>query len=363
MLVGADMDKQPGEVRWERFPSVAALPEAKQWLGIQSMLGLAHNTVEAYGRGLEDFLRWCARSQVVAGNAGRDDVARYVGDFRQRRGPWGERVVALDSGDGLSNATIQQRLTAVRLFFDFLIEQGVRDINPVGRGRYTPARGFGAKTERGLVRRYKRLPWVPSDEQWHHFLEHARDEPLRNRCMLALAYDAALRREELCTLHADDIQPAHRLLRIRAETSKSGQDRIVPYSETSGILLAAYLAHRRTLSRRRGALFLSESRRNYAQPITLWTWSKVVRRIADSAGLPRFTTRTLRHLCLSDLARTGWDLHEIARFAGHRNVAVTQQYIHISGRDLAEKLAGGMAQMQRWRTEQLARPYSGERTR
>ena len=28
------------------------------------------------------------------------------------------------------------------------------------------------------MRRYKRLPWVPSDKQWHHFLGHARD-PLR----------------------------------------------------------------------------------------------------------------------------------------------------------------------------------------
>ncbi len=269
-------------------------------------------------------------------------------------------MVTLDSGAGLSNATIQQRLTAVRLFFDYLVEQGDRDTNPVGRGRYTPAKGFGAPAARGLVRRYKRLPWVPSDEQWHRFLGCARDEVLRNRCMLALAYDAALRREELCTLEAADIQPSHRLLRIRAETSKSGQDRIVPYSETSGVLLAAYLAHRRELSRRRGGLFLSESRRNYAQPITLWTWSKVVRRIADAADLPRFTTHTLRHLCLTDLARTGWDLHEIARFAGHRNVSVTQQYIHLSGRDLAEKLAGGMAQIQRWRTEQLTRPRSGE---
>ena len=146
------MGTQPGEVCWERFPSVAALPEAKQWLEIQSMLGLAHNTVEAYGRGLEDYLRWCARSRVVAGSAGRDDVARYVGDLRQRRGPRSGRVVVLDSGAGLSNATIQQRLTAVRRFFDFLIEQGVRDTNPVGRGRYTPARGFGAKAERALVR-------------------------------------------------------------------------------------------------------------------------------------------------------------------------------------------------------------------
>jgi site-specific recombinase XerD len=357
------MGKQAGEVRWERFPRVAGSPEGKQWLEIQAMLGLAQNTVEAYGRGLEDFLRWCGRSRVMAGSAGRDDVARYVVDLRQRRGPRGKGVVVLDSGAGLSNATIQQRLTAVRLFFDFLIEEGIRETNPVGRGRYTPTKGFGTKTARGLVRRYKRLPWVPSDEEWHRFLEHARDEPIRNRCMLALAYDAALRREELCGLHAGDIQPAHRLLRIRAETSKSGQDRVVPYSAPTGVLLAAYLAHRRTLSRERGALFLSESRRNYARPITLWTWSKVVRRIANAAELPRFSTHTLRHLCLSDLARAGWDLHEIARFAGHRNVSVTQQYIHLSGRDLAEKLSDGMAQIHQWRTEQLAKPERAEELR
>ena len=219
------MSTQSGEVPWERFPSVAIRPEARQWLEIQVMLGLANNTVQAYGRGLEDFLRWCAGSCVNASAAGRDDVARYVVDLRRRRGPRGERVVALDSGAGLSNATIQQRLTAVRLFFDYLIEEGVRDTNPVGRGRYTPAKGFGSRTSRGLVRRHKRLPWIPSDEQWRRFLEQAREEPLRNRCMLALAYDAALRREDLCALESGDIQPAHRLLRVRAETTKSGQAR------------------------------------------------------------------------------------------------------------------------------------------
>ena len=62
---------------------------------------------------------------------------------------------------------------------------------------------------------------------------------------------------------------------------------------------------------------------------------------------------------MTDLARAGWDLHEIARLAGHRNVAVTQQYVHLSGRDLVEKLSEGMAQIQRWRTEQLARPDAG----
>jgi integrase/recombinase XerD len=34
------------------------------------------------------------------------------------------------------------------------------------------------------------------------------------------------------------------------------------------------------LSRARGPLLLSESRRNHAERLTLWTWSKVVRRVA-----------------------------------------------------------------------------------
>ncbi len=356
------MASRSKEIRWDRFPRVENSQAGKRWLEIQQMLGLAANTVEAYGRGLEDFLRWCEGAEVVAADAGRGDLAGYVGDLRSRPGPRGRGVVDLESGAGLSNATMQQRLTAVRLFFDFLIEEGQRDTNPVGRGRYTAGKGFGGKRERGLLPRRKRLPWIPSDEEWRRLLEQARGEGIRNRCMLALAYDAALRREELCGVESGDLQPAHRLLRVRAETSKSRQDRVVPYSETTGVLLAAYLAHRRELSRKRGPLFLSESRRNRAEPLSLWTWSKVVRRIADAAELPRFSTHTLRHLCLTDLARAGWDLHELARFAGHRNLSVTQQYVHLSGRDLADKLENGMGQIHRWRIQQLGESDSSEIT-
>ena len=88
-------------------------------------------------------------------------------------------------------------------------------------------------------------------------------------------------------------------------------------------------------------MFLSESRRNHAEPLTLWTWSKVVRRIALAADVPRFSTHTTRHLCLTDLARMGWELHAIATFAGHRSTDSTLHYIHLSGRDLSAKLSRG----------------------
>jgi site-specific recombinase XerD len=174
-------------------------------------------------------------------------------------------VLALDSGAGLSNATLQQRLVPVRLFYDFLIEEGLRESNPVGRGSYTPGRRFGGgQGGRPLVPRMVKLPWIPAEAEWLRVLEVFRGEPARNRVMLALAYDAALRREELCSLRTDDLDPAHRMLRVRAQTTKTRRERMVPYSAPTGVLLSEYLRHRAALSRARGPLFLSESRRNLA---------------------------------------------------------------------------------------------------
>jgi len=343
------------DVRWERYPLVRADPLARGWLQIRADLGLAPNTIEAYGRALQGYLSFSSQAAVVPETAGRAHIAAYVHELTTRPRASGAGVRALESGAGLANATLQQRLVAVRLFYDHLIEEGVRADNPVGRGRYTPGKAFGGARERGLIPRYQKLPWIPSDEQWQAVLGATRAESLRNRLMLALAYDAALRREELCALAVDDLDVARRLLRIRAETTKGRiHERVVPYSAPTGELYAAYVRERRTLSRARGPLFVSASHRNRGRPISIWTWSKVVAGIAARAGVPRFSTHTLRHLCLTDLARAGWDIHEIARFAGHRSLQTTFRYIHLSGRDLAANLERGMAEIHAWRTRQLA---------
>ncbi len=320
---------------------------------IQANLGLASNTVEAYGRALEDYLGFSDHHGVDPDAATKAHIAAYVHDLTTRPNPRGSKVRVLDSGAGLANATLQQRLTAVRLYYDYLIEEEVRPDNPVGRGRYTPGKGFGGERDRALIRRYRKLPWIPNDEQWQAILKAAREEPLRNRMMLALSYDAALRREELCAIQVGDIDPALRQLRIRAETTKSHHERIVPYSKATSDLYVAYLQHRRELSRERGPLFLSESRRNWGQPVSIWTWSKVVEGIARRAQVPQFTTHTPRHLCLTDLARAGWDIHEIATFAGHRSLQTTLLYIHVSGRELAAKFERGIAEIHAWRVAML----------
>ena len=326
------------------------------WLEMLVDLGRSPRTVEAYARGVVDYLGFCERSAVDVTGASRADVARYVRDLRERPGRHGGRVVAIDSGAGLSNSTLRSRLVAVRLFYDYLVEERVVDRNPVGRGRYGAGHGRrgGGGGERGLVPVFTRLPWIPTEAQWRALLEVAAAGSLRNRLMLALGYDAGLRREELCLLRTDDVDPAHRTLRIRAETTKTRAGRVVPYSATAGELLGRYLAHRRLVTRARGALLVSESRRNRGEPITPWTWSKVVRKLALAAGVPAFSTHTLRHLCLTDLARSGWELHAIAAFAGHRSTQTTLQYIHLSGRDLAARLESAMSEIHSQRVAQIA---------
>jgi len=338
----------------EKWPVLGRHPRAAEWLRMWEDLGRAPRTIDAYARGLAEYLQVCEREGVESAGATRAHVAAFVRELTARPSRLGTNVVALDSGAGLANATLQQRLVPVRLFYDFLIEEGLRDSNPVGRGRYTPGRRFGGH-QRGLVPRLARLPWIPSEQQWLDVLSVVRGEPARNKVMFALAYDAALRREELCSLRTDDIDPARRTLRVRAETTKNRLERTVPYSAPTGVLLSGYLAHRAASSRARGPLFLSESRRNRAEPLSSWTWSKVVRRIAVEAGVPRFSTHTTRHLCLTDLARMGWELHAIATFAGHRSTDATLTYIHLSGRDLADRLNRGMDQIHGWRVEMLSR--------
>jgi len=205
----------------EKWPVLGRHEQAAVWLGVWVDLGRAPRTIDAYGRGLAEYLLLCEREQVDPVSASRAHVAVFVRELTSRPHRRGANVVSLDSSAGLANATIQQRLVPVRLFYDYLMEEGLRQSNPVGRGRYTPGRRTGGM-QRGLVPRLAKLPWIPDEQQWLQVLEVARREPIRNRLMLALAYDAALRREELCSLRTDDVDPAHRALRCGRKRRRTG---------------------------------------------------------------------------------------------------------------------------------------------
>jgi len=236
----------------------------------------------------------------------------------------------------------------VRLWYDHLVYQGLRERNPVPRGQLRSSSGRQqdhAGFRYGLVRRLTLLPRIPTDPDWTRVLAEVAQEGLRNRLMFALAYYGALRREELVGLRVSDFDVARRLVTIRAETSKGSRSRVVCYAAALTPALAVYLNSRRVLDMRPGPMFLSESDRNPRQPLTKWTWSKTVERLARQAGVDGFSTHTLRHLRLTHLARSGWRLHDIATYAGHRSIQTTSLYVHLSGEDLLAKMAQSVAHL------------------
>lgn len=329
-------------------------PSASEWLRTLSALQRSLSTIESYSISLRWFFQTCRRCGVDAEQAGLDTVYAFVRHM---------------DGAGLSNSTLRGRLCAVRQWFDHLTFQGIRDDNPVPRGTYRPptyglvdsssarhswgamggAPHAGGEVQRGLVPRRPRGKWVPTDDEWRRFVVAARACKVRDRLMVGLAYDGALRRCELVGLELRDFDVARQRLTIRPEISKNWSGpRTVMFSGATARLLGQYARLRRGLSLESGPLLLSESNRNRGAPLSKWSWNDVVFGIAERSGLrPHFTTHTFRHLRLTHLARKGWEAYDIKTYAGHSSLASTMEYIHLSGRDLAAKLAVNVLDVER----------------
>ena len=69
-------------IQWERYPHLSE--HAQRWLTIGANLGLAANTLAAYGRSLEEYFIFCEREQVDVEQAKREHIARYVHDMAVR---------------------------------------------------------------------------------------------------------------------------------------------------------------------------------------------------------------------------------------------------------------------------------------
>jgi site-specific recombinase XerD len=109
-----------------KWPVLARNDHAVTWLQAWADPGRAPRTLDAYARGLAEYLALCEREAVDPLSAGRTHVGVFVRELTSRPHRRGTNVVSIESGMGLANATIQQRLVPVRLFYDFLVEEGPR---------------------------------------------------------------------------------------------------------------------------------------------------------------------------------------------------------------------------------------------
>ena len=103
----------------DRWPVLGRHERAAEWLRVWADLGRAPRTIDAYARGLAEYLQVCERDGTDPLAAGRAQVAAFVRELASRPGVRGANVVSIDSGAGLANATLQQRLVAVRLFYEY----------------------------------------------------------------------------------------------------------------------------------------------------------------------------------------------------------------------------------------------------
>ncbi|MGH2353976.1 MAG: tyrosine-type recombinase/integrase [Chloroflexota bacterium] len=382
------MHTPDNDIQWDLYPHVAATPPARAFLVRLRQFGRRPKTIDAYARNLDRFLASFADAGGAPGaaSAGRwveadeGTLLTYLDGLRHERrtgasrpaqpaGParWGRPAnVRSLAGARAADATVAQHAVALRQFYDYLIRARLRrdGVHPLPRGR------LGEAATRGLVRTRGRLPWIAPTDVWERIVLHVvTRETARNRAMVLIAYDGALRREELVRLRGADYDRQRALLKVRAETSKSRRDRWVPLSPFGQRALDHYLdRQRRALVAaygldEHGPLFLSESTRNPGRPLVPGAFNDVVEALRAALDLPQLHPHTFRHQRLTALKVAGVPLEDIALFAGHASTETTRLYLHLAPVELGQRIRmatrGMDAHLERLLQEQL-RHRSGD---
>lgn len=344
---------QDTDVRWDLYPLVAATEHARAFILRLRHLSRRPKTVDAYARNLNRYLTSFANDppeQWLEADEGR--VLAYLDDLRRNqrlatgrrsRDQLPDRVIPIRHAR-LTDSTVAQHVITLRQFYDYLIRTHIRrdGVNPLPRGSSGHA---GRGPERGPVHTPRRLPWIAPADVWERIvLEVVTRETARNRAMILVAYDGALRREELVRLRSADYDRDRALLRVRAENSKSGRERWVPLSPVGQCVLDYYLDHhRRALVAaydldEHGAIFASESTRNPGKPLAPGAFNDVIEALRITLGLPQLHPHTFRHQRLTALKAAGVPLEDIALFAGHASTETTRLYLHLAPVELGARI-------------------------
>jgi integrase/recombinase XerD len=155
----------------------------------------------------------------------------------------------------------------------------------------------------------------------------------RNRIVLELLYDTAIRRAEVAGIKLPDLDLAGGYIRI---TGKGDKDRVVPLSRRVAELVRTYIEGARPLfvkGEDPGYLILNRwgQRMN---PNGIWA---VVKRCAFLSGIEKnVTTHTFRHTCATHMLKNGAPVRHLQEMLGHESLESTQVYTHVTINDLKQ---------------------------
>ena len=261
--------------------------------------GSSKNTLMAYRNDLER----AAESLSSIGTASSDDLSRLGAD-------WAE----------LAPSTVARRAAALRRFYGFLIDDGLRKDDP----------------SEALPRpRFERpLPRILETSDVDRMFEAAEDRAasgelaaLRNLALLELLYGSGLRATELVSLPRGAVRPGQPFLMVRGKGSK---DRLVPISTRAQEAVAKWIEIAPG-----GTIWLFPSGKSHLGRVRLF---QIVRAMAADAGIApeRVSPHVLRHAFATHLLSGGADLRVLQSLLGHADIATTQIYTHVDSKRLVD---------------------------
>ena len=269
--------------------------------------------------------------EMMAAEAGasRHTLAAYRNDLERSAEALGGAVGEADAGAigrlgeqwrDLSPATVARRSAALRRFYGFLVDEGLRRDDP------------SAALPRPRLERP--LPRILDADEVARMFAQAEDRaasgaaiPLRNLALLELLYGSGLRASELVTLPRGALRKGQPFLILRG---KGGKERLVPISSRAEEAVERWLEEVPAKS-----LWLFPSGAKHLSRVRLF---QIVRQMAADSGIApeRVSPHVLRHAFATHLLSGGADLRVLQSLLGHADIATTQIYTHVDSARLVE---------------------------
>ena len=262
--------------------------------------GAARNTLLAYGRDLHQAQEMLGSALATASPAQLAKLAQGWSD--------------------LAPSTLARKISALRQFFGYLMDEGEREDDPThSLPRPTPRRP---------------LPKILTHAEIEALFAQAEAEAQGDRpaavrllTMLELLYGSGLRATELVSLPLSAVPRDEPFLTV---TGKGGQARLVPVSTRAKKALSHWLAVRPGTSK-----WLFPSRSSHLTRIRLY---QLLKELAVRADLPpeKLSPHVLRHAFATHLLEGGADLRALQTLLGHADIATTQIYTHVDAARLVK---------------------------
>ncbi len=263
---------------------------------------LSPRTVEAYMRDLQQFHDFLEEDEVVGADCLMNVDLLLLRQYLARL------------HKSCSRTSIARKLSAIKVFFRFLVREGVLSDSPADA--------------LSSPRQEQYLPRVLSAEQVGHLLD--RSPPgkqhllvLRDLALFELTYSCGLRVGELTSLDIGAVDLETHQVRV---LGKGGKERILPIGRQACRALQNYLVERGQLGQH-DALFLNQR----GGRLTARSVQRNLKRRLLQLGLPAdVTPHALRHSFATHLLDAGADLRVIQELLGHVSLSTTQKYTKVS---------------------------------